>query len=62
MSKGQISTMNKNIRTLDVERIFGKNQAQSTLLGGIDTEGLTKTQKKKLKKKLKKQQQTNGTG
>lgn len=35
--------MNKNIRTLDVERIYGKTQTQSTLLGGIDTEGLTKT-------------------
>jgi hypothetical protein len=54
--------MNKNIKTLDVERIYGVKQAQTTLLSGIDTEGLTKTQKKKLKQKLKKHQQNNGTG
>jgi len=58
MKKGQISTMNKNLKTLDVTRIYGGQKETSqlqTLLSGVETEGLTKTQKKKLKQKLKKQ-------
>ena len=34
-----------------------QSKGEKTLLEGIDTEGLTKQQKKKLKKKLRKNQQ-----
>ena len=52
--------MNHNVKTLDVEKIYGvmnlKNQSKiGGILSGVDTEGMTKQQKKKLKKKLKKQ-------
>ena len=62
VDRGQISTMNRNVKTLDVERLFGgaapKNrQTTGGILSGIDTEGMSKAQKKKLKAKLKKKMQ-----
>lgn len=56
MDRGQISTMNKTVKTQEVTRdgtLF--QQKETTLLGNIDTTGMSKLQKKKLKKKLKKQ-------
>lgn len=56
MDRGQISTMNKTVKTQEVTRdgtLF--TQKETTLLGNIDTTGMSKLQKKKLKKKLKKQ-------
>lgn len=38
-----------------MERLYGKLPQGKTILSGVDTEGLTKAQKKKLKTKLKKQ-------
>jgi hypothetical protein len=45
--------MNKNIKTFDIKdsNLLPK---QKTLLENVDTTGLTKQQKKKLKKKIKK--------
>lgn len=55
--RGQISSMNKQIRTQNVlqDGTVGNADKGSTLLGHIDTTGMSKLQKKKLKKKLKKQ-------
>jgi len=60
MNRGQISTMNKQVKTQEVTRdgtLFKPPVAdnQTTLLQNIDTTGLSRMQKKKLKKKLKKQ-------
>lgn len=49
--------MNRNVRAEDAGRLYGdhkKDSDKATLLSGIDTEGLSKAQKKKLKAKLKK--------
>lgn len=57
--RGTISNMNRNVRSQDVERLFGggrhAREKTGTILSGVDTEGMTKAQKKKLKAKLKKQ-------
>ena len=55
--RGQISSMNKQIRTQNVlqDGTVGSSDKGGTLLGNIDTTGMSKLQKKKLKKKLKKQ-------
>ncbi len=59
LKRGQLSTMNKTIRTHDVVSnnfFLGKQtNATSSVLLNVDTSGMTKLQKKKLKKKLKKQ-------
>ena len=62
-NRGQISTMNKTVKTFDVTKdgtLFtpgaGGNAdgPQPTLLSNVDTTGMSKQQKKKLKKKLRK--------
>jgi serine/threonine-protein kinase SRPK3 len=56
--RGQISNMNRNVKTEDVEILFhGKQTKPTGILGqsGVDTEGMSKAQKKKLKAKIKKQ-------
>lgn len=61
MNRGQISTMNKNLRTQNVVddlKLF-EQQEKRRILENIDTTGMSKAQKKKLKAKLKKQQQAN---
>lgn len=52
--RGCIGSMNRNVKAEDSHRLYGQVKKQ-TLLEGIDTEGLSKAQKKKLKAKLKKQ-------
>ena len=50
--------MNKNVKTLDIIedlQLFKIKEKKPTLLENVDTTGLNKLQKKKLKKKLKKQ-------
>jgi len=50
--------MNRNLNADDAGRLYGESKKDgdksATLLSGIDTEGLSKAQKKKLKAKLKK--------
>lgn len=61
MNRGQISTMNKNLRTQNVVddlKLF-EQQEKRRILENIDTTGMSKAQKKKLKAKLKKQKQAN---
>ena len=67
MDRGQISTMNKTVKTQDVTKdgtlFAGPNQPKkSTLLANIDTAGMSKQQKKKLRKKMKKQLEADGLG
>ena len=55
--RGQISTMNKTVKTQDVTKdgtLFPGVNQKSTLLAGVDTTGMSKQQKKKLRKKMKK--------
>lgn len=58
MNRGQISTMNKQVKTIEVTRdgtLFKPaTPKQPTLLQNVDTQGMSRVQKKKLKKKLKK--------
>lgn len=58
LKKGHLSTVNKNIKTFDINQanLLPSKQQQKTLLENVDTKGLTKQQKKKLKKKLRKNQ------
>ena len=65
--RGQISTMNKTVKTQDVTKdgtlFAGSGQPKkSTLLADIDTTGMSKQQKKKLRKKMKKALEADGTG
>ena len=65
MDRGQISTMNKTVKTQDVTRdgtLFAGSgqQKKSTLLADIDTTGMSKQQKKKLRKKMKKALEADG--
>ena len=53
--RGQISTLNQRVKTEDVEKLFKPQVGQNGILSGVDTEGMSKAQKKKLKQKLKKQ-------
>ena len=67
LKRGQISTMNKTIKTMDVvsNNFFlpkGSLLHNQTLLQNVDTTGMTKLQKKKLKKKIKKKQKEEGVG
>ena len=57
MQRGQISTMNKNVNTLNIHqdiKLFHPEDKKASLLQDVDTTGLSRQQKKKLKKKLKK--------
>ena len=49
VSRGQISTMNKNVRSVDVESLFKSKPVTEKA-----NDGLTKQQKKKIKRKMKK--------
>ena len=63
IKKGHPSTVNKNIKTFDINQAnLLPSKQQKTLLENVDTTGLTKQQKKKLKKKLRKNQQAQGGG
>ena len=63
LKKGHLSTVNKNIKTFDINQAnLLPNKQQKTLLENVDTTGLTKQQKKKLKKKLRKNQQAQEGG
>lgn len=56
--RGQISNINRNVKTEDVEILFHGKQTKPTGIlsqSGVDTEGMSKAQKKKLKAKIKKQ-------
>ena len=55
MKRGQISTMNKQVKTQEVTQNGTLFAQQDSLLANIDTSGMSKLQKKKLKKKIKKQ-------
>ncbi len=52
--------MNKNIKTFDIKDSNLLPPKQKTLLENVDTTGMTKQQKKKLKKKIKKTLHANG--
>ena len=57
MERGQISTMNKNVKTLNIHqdiKLFHPEDKKASLFQDVDTTGLSRQQKKKLKKKLKK--------
>jgi serine/threonine protein kinase len=60
IKKGQLSTVNKNIKTFDIKEANLLPNKQKTLLENVDTSGMTKQQKKKLKKKIKKNIQAQG--
>ena len=60
IKKGQLSTVNKNIKTFDINEANLLPNKQKTLLENVDTTGMTKQQKKKLKKKIKKNIQAQG--
>ena len=56
-SRGQISSMNKTVKTFDVTKdgtLFPTVPKKQGLLADIDTTGMSKQQKKKLRKKMKK--------
>ena len=62
MNRGQISTMNKNVKThnvmedlklFDVSGQASEKTEKKGVLDSVDTTGLSRNQKKKLKKKLK---------
>jgi hypothetical protein len=49
--------MNKNVKTLNIHqdiKLFHPEDKKASLLQDVDTTGLSRQQKKKLKKKLKK--------
>jgi hypothetical protein len=48
--------MNKNVKTQNVVQELLKQPEKKKLLENIDTTGMSKAQKKKLKQKIKKQQ------
>lgn len=58
MKKGCLSTVNKTIKTEgSTAAVLGPSMNGERLLGRVDTAGMTKQQKKKLKKKIKKTMQ-----